>query len=191
MHRKQLGPPRSRSSHSAPLVPTRPPGRLLHLNQPAVPRNKVDGELVLPPHHARRLHSAAAAAVAATTTFTAQDRRAPPLRRPQPTSPRSGPAPAHRFRLPPPRLCPLIGHALPTPQKGGGHTLRALSAHAPTLKGIHKTKALALSCKYEIGVEGFIFCALLHSFVFFFFFLTREGLNWMTWSFKFTELPNL
>lgn len=107
---KSLEPPRPSSSPSAfPVPPTRPPGRLPHLHQPAAPGNKVDGELILPPHHARRLRAAAAAT--ATSSSPGSPRAAAPS--PSARLPRSGPAPALRFRLPPPRPRPLIGHAQP------------------------------------------------------------------------------
>lgn len=93
-----------------------------------------------------------------------------------------GRPPAHRFRLPAPRSCPLIGHGPPTKKEAG--VLGWLSAHAATLKAIHKTKALALSGAYKFCFEGFVFAWV---FGVFFFSLTKEGLNWVGCSFQFVD----
>lgn len=61
---------------------------------------------------------------------SARDRGGPQLQPLRPAYPRSGPAPFHRFRLPPPRPRFLIGHAPPTPLKGGGRVRDAPSPRA-------------------------------------------------------------
>lgn len=71
---------------TAPLHPLpRDPGRLLHLHQLAVPGNKVDGELLLSPHHAGRRCVAAAA----SANSHSPGPRQPQLRCPRPASPGS------------------------------------------------------------------------------------------------------
>lgn len=101
--------------------PHETPPRPLHLDHSAVPRNEVDGELLLPPHHVGRLRFAAAV----SHHLLLQDGTVVSLSSNALDPPAPGPgSPAHHFRLPPPRPRPLIGEAAPLPQTGGGHNGR-------------------------------------------------------------------
>lgn len=155
--RKALEPPRSGPSPSALPASTRPQGRLPHLHQPAAPGDKVDGELVLPPHHARRLRAAAAAATA-TSSSPGWPRASAPS--PWARLPSSGPGPRSPLPASAAKAAPVDWpRSADAPQKGAG-AFSTLPARSPTLKGIRRTKALARRREPKFWIWEGSFCAL-------------------------------